>query len=108
MKQKRKNTFEKVVENIQRGKYRGRIMSADYSNLGVRLFNENKFARDIGVSRQELRDMGLFKKTDQCGWNLPTEPTVEELRSFKTKISEIKRSHLKQKRKRIQKQMRLF
>lgn len=78
--------FENVVRNLGLGKYRDKIMQADYSNLSVRLFKENKFADNLGVSKQFLYNIGLIKITKQAGWYLPREPTVNELLAFKTKI----------------------
>lgn len=82
----RKIPFDNVVRNLRLGRYRGKICSADYSNLGVQLFDERKFADNLGTSPFELRKIGLIKITEQAGWHLPREPTVEELLSFKIKL----------------------
>lgn len=74
----RKIPFENVVRNLGRGRY-SRIASADYSNLGVELFNERLFADNLGVSVARLREIGLVKITNQAGWNLPTRPSIKEL-----------------------------
>jgi len=85
----RKLPFENVVNNLRNGKYSGKICQADYSNCGVRLFQEKKFAGNLGVSYLVLREIGLIKITEQVGWNLPREPTVEELINLKDKIMEV-------------------
>ncbi len=79
----RKIPFENVVKNLQAGKYRGKIQQADYANTGVQLFQERHFADNLGVQSRWLREIGLIKITEQAGWNLPTEPTIEELLKFK-------------------------
>lgn len=79
--------FERVVKRLERGRYH-RILSADYSNLGVRLFDDRKFAEHLGTSELHLRNIGLVKITNQAGWNLPTAPTVEELHSYKQKLTD--------------------
>jgi hypothetical protein len=79
----RKIPFENVLKNLRLGRYKGKILQADYSNLGIRLFQERKFADNLGVSIHFLRQIGLIKIKDFVGWNLPTEPTVDELLSFK-------------------------
>lgn len=85
MKRGRKIPFENVVRNIGRKRYT-RIVQADYSNLGAELFEEMKFADNLGVDRDWLREIGLVKITNQAGWNLPTCPTQKELLSFKKVI----------------------
>lgn len=70
-------------------------MSADYANTGIQPFNERKFAENLGVSYYWLREIGLIKITDQCGWNLPTEPTEKELLKFKSKIINKRKELLK-------------
>lgn len=82
----RKIPFENVVKNLRLGRYSGKIVQADYSNLGVPLFEELKFADNLGVSKQFLREIGLVKIKDFAGWNLPAEPTVEELLLKKKRI----------------------
>ncbi len=84
----RKIPFENVLRNLQHGRYNGKIQSAGYSNEGLQLFNERKFADNLGVSEQWLREIGLIKITNQNGWNLPTKPTEKELLEFKEKILE--------------------
>ena len=96
----RKIPFENVVRNLKRGKYLGKIMQADYSNLGMRLFDESKFASNLGVSRQFLREIGLVKIKDTAGWKLPAEPAVEELLLKKKRISEKYLEELKEWQKR--------
>lgn len=80
--------FDKVIENLKRGKYNGRCC-ADYANSGVQLFEEKKFAVHLGSTPWKLREMGLVKITEQNGWNLPTQPTVKELLSFKSKLNDV-------------------
>ncbi|KKL23364.1 hypothetical protein LCGC14_2426110 [marine sediment metagenome] len=82
----RKIPFENVVKNLKLHRYRGKILQSDYSNLGIQLFQERQFADNLGVNFLWLRKIGLVKITDQCGWNLPTEPSIEELIKFKDKI----------------------
>lgn len=84
----RKLTFERIIENLKKGKYRGKIISADYSNAGIQPFEEKKFSEQLGVPLYWLREIGLIQIKMNCGWNLPTEPTVEELLSFKKQIEE--------------------
>lgn len=84
----RKIPFENVVKNLQAGKYKGKIHQADYANTGVRLFQERQFADNLGVQFLWLREIGLIKITEQAGWNLPTEPTIEELLKVKDQIEE--------------------
>ena len=74
--------FEKVLRNLSLGRYRGKISSADYSNLAIQPFQENKFASHLGFSTYELRRLGLIRIENNCGWNLPREPTVKELIAF--------------------------
>jgi hypothetical protein len=78
--------FERVVKNLKEGKYKGKISSADYSNLGLQIFEERKFAEQLGVSADFLRMIGLVRITNQAGWNLPRMPTVDELTSYRDKI----------------------
>jgi hypothetical protein len=84
----RKLPFDNVIRNLELGRYRGKICSADYSNLGVQLFQEKKFAEQLGTTPKHLREIGLVKITEQAGWNLPREPTVKELLSFKKELLE--------------------
>jgi len=79
--------FERTLENLKRGKYRGRIQAADYANTGIQVFESRKFAEHLGSSEWKLSELGLIKITKQCGWNLPTEPTPEELLSFKDQLT---------------------
>lgn len=85
----RKILFENVVKNLKLGRYDGKITSADYANTGVQLFDERKFADNLGVSFYQLREMGLIKITEQAGWKLPTKPSVEELIKFREQIEAI-------------------
>ncbi len=88
----RKIPFENVVKNLKCGKYKGKIQQADYANTGIQVFRERQFADNLGVQSHWLREIGLIKITKQVGWNLPTEPTVDELLLFKKLIS-IKREY---------------
>ena len=82
----RRLPFDRVIENLRRGKYRGKIQSSDYANTGIQLFDYRKFCGQLGRSYYELEEMGLIKVTSQAGWNLPTEPTVVELESFREQL----------------------
>jgi hypothetical protein len=73
--------FERVAKNLKNGKYKGKLIDADYSNIGLQLFDERKFAEQLGVHQEFLRKIGLVRLTDQAGWNLPKMPTFEELNS---------------------------
>jgi len=75
--------FDRVVTNLKYHKYLGKISGADYSNLGLRLFDDIKFADQLGVTREFLKQIGLIVITEQCGWNLPREPKPEELIAVK-------------------------
>jgi len=89
----RKIPFDNVVRNLERGKYYGKIMQADYSNLGLRLFLERKFADNLGVSVDFLNQIDLLKKQDVAGWNITVSPSVDELKTKKKVIEqELKRS----------------
>jgi len=103
----RKIPFKNVVRNLKLGRYRGKIIDADYSNLGVRLFNEIKFADNLGTTKQHLRNIGLIKITEQVGWHLPREPTAKELLEFWKKGMIGENMGLSQKRKNTPKQLRL-
>jgi hypothetical protein len=82
--------FQNVLRNLKDDRYLGKITDADYSNLAMRLFDEDKFADNLGVSKQFLRDIGLVVLTEQCGWRLPTQPTVEALLASQDKIEQEK------------------
>lgn len=83
----RKLPFDRVVEKLKLGHYNGKITAADYANTGVQLFDERRFADNLGHSHWKLREIGLVKITEQAGWNLPTKPTVEELESFREQLA---------------------
>ena len=78
----RKIPFENVVRNLELGRYKGKICSADYANCAVQPFQARKFADNLGFSLYDLKEKGLIKVTNQAGWNLDTEPTVKELKAF--------------------------
>jgi hypothetical protein len=80
--------FERVVKNLELGRYRGKITSADSANLGIQRFDEVKFADQLGVTCLWLHEIGLMKNTDQCGWILPKEPTVDALLSYEGLIKQ--------------------
>lgn len=82
----RKLSFENVARNLESGKYRGKIVSADYSNLGIRPFLERKFAGNLGVHTDFLRKIDLVRITNQAGWDLPIEPSVADLLAKRKKI----------------------
>ena len=86
----RKLTFERVVEKLHNGHYLGKISSADYSNLGIRLFDERRFAGNLGVTLEFLYKIELIILADNCGWKLPREPTANELLSKKDIIEQAK------------------
>lgn len=83
----RKLTFERVLENLRNGKYRGKIQAIDYANTGIQPFEWRKFCMQLGISYSDAKEMGLILVTNQSGWNLPREPTPEELSSFKERLS---------------------
>lgn len=83
----RKLPFDRVIHNLRMGRYNGKVQSADYANTGVQLFDERKFAGQLGRSYWDLRKMGLIKITEQSGWNLPTKPSVELLESFRSQLA---------------------
>lgn len=85
----RKIPFENVIRNIKLNRY-NKIAAADYSNLGVWLFDAQKFADNLGVNLDKLKQDGIIKKTEQAGWHLYTQPTVNELLEYKNKMAEIK------------------
>ncbi len=81
----RKIPFDNVVRNLKMNKYT--IYGADYANAGISLFMENKFADNLGVSKDFLYKIGLLKKGDQNGWNLTIIPDCEKLIQLKNKIT---------------------
>jgi hypothetical protein len=81
--------YQKVLDRLKTGKYRGKV-TAGYANVGVRLFEEEKLAKHLGLSVDELRELVPIRITDQEGWNLPTEPTVEELKNAIPRIAKYK------------------
>ena len=80
-------SFERVVEKLKynHSSYT-KLTDADYSNLGVELFDDTKFADNLGVTSGFLQEIGLLKKQNQAGWNILKCPTADELSSFKEKI----------------------
>jgi hypothetical protein len=84
----RKLPFDRVVANLKKGGYRGKICQADYSNLGMGLFDLYKFRDQLDVSEDFLRNIGLVYDVDQVGWVLPRQPTVEELLAKREIIEE--------------------
>lgn len=90
----RKLSFNRVVEKLSAGEYYGRICQLDYSNMGIRLFDESKFSQQLGVNFMFLREIGLVREKEFSGWNLYVAPTVQELMNSRTLIEEeIKRSY---------------
>ncbi len=87
MKNYRKIPFENVLSNLRRGKYRGKIMSADYANTGIQLFDKDKFAGNLGVSVDFLRRIGLLKVKEISGWNLTVEPDHKDLLAHEKEIT---------------------
>ena len=85
----RKIPFDNVIRNLKLGRYRRKICSVDYANEGIQPFDERKFAEQLGTSTYKLREIGLVRITEQCGWHLPREPTVEELIAYKMKIEKL-------------------
>jgi len=78
--------FENVVKNLRTGKYRGKPSSLDSANTGYQLFDERKFAAQLGVSVEFLREIGLVIIKDFSGWNLPAEPDYKDLETAREKI----------------------
>ena len=70
-------------------RYRGKILSTDYSNLGVQLFKWDKLVRDLDFvgAETELRELLGTKLTNVAGcWNLPKDPTVKDILKALPKI----------------------
>jgi hypothetical protein len=85
--------FDRVVHNLKYGKYRGKIHGLDYANVGIQPFEEMKFAQQLGVTKQFLREIGLVQIKEFSGWHLPAEPSVDELLSCRKEIEkEIRRT----------------
>lgn len=82
--------FERVIVNLRKGVYKGKVQSADYANTGIQVFNKSKFCQQLGVSEYDLREMGLLTLAEQSGWNLIQEPSVEKLLNYRTKIESLK------------------
>ncbi len=70
--------FNRVVEKLRCGHY-NKLCNADYSNLGVELFDEKRFAGNLGVSVDFLYRIGLLRKGDNAGWNICLVPNYKSL-----------------------------
>lgn len=81
--------YQEVLDRAKTGKYHGKI-AAGYANVGIRLFEEEKLAKHLGLSVDELRKLIPIKITDQDGWNLPKEPTIAELQAALPRIAKYK------------------
>ena len=89
-----KPVWKEMEEYEFRQRYRGKIVSADYSNLGIQLFKWDKLARDLDVGNErELRELLGTKLVDVVGLNLPKDPTLKDIRKALPKI----KKHNKQK-----------
>lgn len=70
--------FETMADRIRRGHY---TSTADgYASSGFRVFDANKFARDLGFDKSTLTDdIGLIEDAGRPGLSGLRQPTVEEL-----------------------------
>ena len=89
-----KPIWEKMKEHEFTRRYQGKIVSADYSNLAIRLFKWDKLARDLDVgTKMELQELLGTKLVDKDGWTLPKDPTLKDVLKALPKI----KKHNKQK-----------
>lgn len=52
---------EQVIRNLQRRKYQ-KLAQADYSNEGIEIFDEPQFARDLGITPEDLEGVMSVKR----------------------------------------------
>ena len=80
-------------------RYRGKILSTDYSNLGVQLFKWDKLVRDLDFvgAETELRELLGTKLTNVAGcWNLPKDPTLKDILKALPKIENHNKRKIKE------------
>jgi len=77
---------EQVIRNLQRRKYSR--LCGDYANGGFDLFNENQFARDLGIKRNQLKEILLIQRTTPLFGieGIMFAPSAQELRDAIPKI----------------------
>ena len=78
--------LDRVIEKLRMGHY-NRIYSAGYSNEGVILFDEWRFADNLGIKIEELYVAGILKKGDNCGWNIVLVPDYKKLKQKLQRLS---------------------
>jgi hypothetical protein len=67
-----------MADRIKRGHYTA--TGDGYASSGFRVFDANKFARDLGFDKSTLTDdIGLIEDADRAGLSGLRQPTVEEL-----------------------------
>lgn len=83
----RKLSFDNVVNKLRGSHYL--ITCPDYANGGIDLFQERKFADNLGVSVDYLFGIGLLKKSDKWkyGYVITLKPNYEELIKLRNKLS---------------------
>ena len=72
----RKIPFDNVIRNLRRSTYTKLV--DDYARGGHELFDENKFADNLGVSKDWLKQEGI-KIEENYGWKLITKPSVQDI-----------------------------
>lgn len=82
----RKLPFDNVAKKLLGSHYL--ISCPDYANGGIDLFQERKFADNLGVSVNYLFEIGLLKKSDKekYGYKITLKPDYDDLVKLKDKF----------------------